>query len=199
MKALPPEMSRLDGLFKCSKATRSCAHIVFGQQVLFDANSINFTDLPLVFGRQNCLRMHRLDLHAHFEVKTGQDSMWTDLLQIFVGDLSNLVYFELWSAYDKGRPPSPESEFEDPAGSVTRQNQECRSLMQFGAHLINLHPKSDRLIKDALNGPTYKEGELRVLNNYVIDQFSNKRPWNSRTSFTDDSRTKEETTEVTLA
>lgn len=196
MNALPAEMSKLDGLLKCSRATRNYAYIVLGRQVLFDANSINFTDLPLAFGKDNCLRMHRLDLYAHFEVKTGQDSVWTDLLQMFVRDLSNLVYFELWSVHDQCRPPYPESESRDPEGSVSRHNQECRSLMQFAAYLINLHPKLDRLIKDALDGPTYKEGELKVFNNYVIDQFSNKRPWQSRTSFTDESRTKKETIEV---
>lgn len=54
---LPTEMWELDGLFKCSKAIREYANIVFGQQVLFKANSIDSTDLPLAFGKEHCLRM----------------------------------------------------------------------------------------------------------------------------------------------
>ncbi|KAK5938850.1 hypothetical protein PMZ80_009042 [Knufia obscura] len=177
MYSFPAAVSKLEGLFGCSRITRDYATIVLGQQVMFQANSMNFSDLPLAFGKDNCARIHKLDFHAHFGVKTGRDTVWADLLHIPFGQ----------------RTPNMMSG--DPAGSVTRQNQECRSLMQFGAHLINLHPKLSRLIKDSQYGPEYKEGEAKVVNNYIIDHFGTKRKWQSRTSYTNASRTEEEVIE----
>ena len=98
------------------------------------------------------------------------------MLDMFVDELRNLERFELWSGHNSWRAPYPEHESGDPAGSVTRDQQERKSLMHFAAFLVLRHPKLKRVIHDVRTGRTFN-GPENVINNFVLDTGETVRKW----------------------
>ena len=175
----PTMVTTLGPLLTVNKTISENAIAVVEHDLQYKANSIQFVDLPSAFGRDNCLRIKNLDLHLLFLEKTSRETTWPALLDMFTDALRNLERFELWAGHSSWRAAYPEHESGDPEGSVTRQGQECKSLMHFAAFLTLRHPRLQRIIHDVRYGPTYGSNAENVINNFVLDTGNVVRVWNS--------------------
>lgn len=160
-----------------------CRHILF-----YSTHSAGLHDMPEVFGRDNCLLIRRFELRMEFRMKTAHQYEWPGFLQLLLTDVPNLEWFKLYSEWftSQDQRPYPQNESGDPAGTLSRFDQERRAKLRFLAWLIHYAPNLDLLIRPANTGPTWAAGE-HTRSHYLIAEKYDKdkrRTWETTTKFT---------------
>lgn len=168
------------------------------------ARSENFVYLPEVVGPENVKFIKSLDLQMSFNQKISHEHEWPSLLNMLVNDLPNLTDLKLSSSWETGRPAYPYHESGDPYESLSREEQERRTILRLGAFLTLRHPNLNRMIWPADSGPSFEADETRSTVYLLLDHGMYKTPgdlkreWKSVSKWTDETRTKKVASEVCL-
>ncbi|KAK5075325.1 hypothetical protein LTR64_001531 [Lithohypha guttulata] len=159
-------------------------HEYIAKNVVFQGqHSSSFIDMPAVFGAESCMLIHRFEMRVEFQFKLKHQGQWPEFLKCFVEDLPNLEWVKLYSKWSDRSQPHPENESQDPAGLMTRYDQNTRSSFRFLCWLNKRHPNfqtSGRLILPAQTGGRF--GQHEVYSHHLILEVSKeRRRWESRT------------------
>ncbi|KAK5082229.1 hypothetical protein LTR05_007373 [Lithohypha guttulata] len=154
------------------------------KNVLFRGqHSSGFLDMPAVFGPDNCQLIHRFEMRVEFFFKLKHQGQWPDFLTCFVQDLPNLQWLKLYSRWSDRSQPHPEVESKDPAGTMTRFDQNVRSAFRFLCWLNKRHynfQDKGRLILPAETGGRF--GQEDVYSHFlVLETYRERRTWKSVT------------------
>lgn len=190
----PTPLSNLKTLLETNSTLRKFAQQWLARNSRFFAKSTNFLNFPEVFGRSNAVLLEHLELHLSFTQKVQHERDWPGLLGMFCTDLPNLAELVLSTSWELGRPPYPTQESGDPQGSLTREDQERRAALRFGAFLVLRHPKLRRMISQADSGSSFEVGESRASVRFILDKGLNKeagdfrRKWNTMEKWVNETR-----------
>ena len=123
----------------------------------YNRNGDSARNLPVVFGEEATASIQKFELQAHFINKTRDESTWPFLLDLLNAKMPNLKRFTFVSDYLSDSVPYPESEVRDPDGSVTRDQQERRWLLRFGAFVTLRHQNLKVMVLEAASGTRYTD------------------------------------------
>lgn len=124
-----------------------------GKTIFFNHNADAQPKLNQELGGDVSL-VRNFELRLNFKTKCWHRSEWHKLLRSItrLPVLNNLVLF---STSERGRAPYPHNESGDPNGSVTKHQQEFRSLLLLGSFISKRHPNLPVMLLPARSQPNH--------------------------------------------
>lgn len=96
-------------------------------------------ELEVVFSTENCAMIRKFEVRAEWMFKTRDQGLWPRYLNFFSDVLPNLTSLTMYTDWPRGIGPFPENESRDPAGTMTRFDQDFRAVVRFLSWLIIRH------------------------------------------------------------
>ena len=124
--------------------------------VFFNRFSDSAKHFPKLYGDVATGMIQHFELHMHFINKVNHERTWPALLNTLVDNKSNLKRLTILSNYLTNGQVYPPHESGDPTGSVSRHDQERRSLLRLGAFVTLRHPTLKVMVVPATSGSWYR-------------------------------------------
>lgn len=147
---------------------------IFRSVTYFNRNADSQERLPEILGA-DCTLIRHFELRLNFRIKCWSGTTWPRLLESLV-NLPNLESLRLYSTSEEGREPYPQRECGDIDGTVTRQQQEYRSLILLGAFITHRHPNLDLMIEPALDGMSLVDANDCYVHEFRLVKYNKDVP-----------------------
>lgn len=131
-------------------------------------------DMSAILTTDQLSHVVRFEMRAEWHLKVHHRRYWPGVITSLCA-MPQLEYFRLYSETQIDAPPYPQRECGDPDGSVTKYQQEYRSLLLLGAFIELRHPNLDLMVQPAGSGPSYKTGEWLVVHEFHLKKFNSDR------------------------